>query len=281
MEKMKIKMPYFDHILTALDEGNEHVRMTFGKHVHWGYFEDLTNEYGLDDMPAATEKMTQIVLDHGGLQNGHAVLDSGCGFGGTVSSINERLSDSQVTGLNIDERQLVRARKLVSEKNRNKISFVCGDACQMPFKNETFDRVFAVECIFHYPSRLKFFEHARRVLKIDGMLVVSDFVPLAITVPILKLSSLKKNSTFDQTFGDSNNSCTMSAYKKLAHSTGFKLVQHTDITRHTLPSYSMIHELARDLQDYKVQYESVAKSMDFMSRMGLLRYKILVFKVIT
>jgi cyclopropane fatty-acyl-phospholipid synthase-like methyltransferase len=36
-------------------------------------------------------------------------VDVGCGFGGTIASLNEHFSDLQLTGVNIDLRQLDRA----------------------------------------------------------------------------------------------------------------------------------------------------------------------------
>src|SRR5438034_5931485 len=42
------------------------------------------------------------------------------------------------------------------------------DACALPFPDASFDRVLAVECIFHFPSRLRFLKEAARVLKPGG-----------------------------------------------------------------------------------------------------------------
>ncbi len=35
----KVKLPYFDYLLARLKEGNESVEKSFGRHVHWGYWE--------------------------------------------------------------------------------------------------------------------------------------------------------------------------------------------------------------------------------------------------
>ena len=60
--------------------------------------------------------------------------------------------DLEMTGLNIDPRQLEVARKEVLPENGNTIDFIEADAVSLPFPDDTFDVVLAVECIFHFFS---------------------------------------------------------------------------------------------------------------------------------
>ncbi len=92
--------------------------------------------------------------------DGARILDVGCGFGGTIDHLDERLDGCELVGLNIDRRQLARARALVTPRRDNTVDFVAGDACRLPFADASFDFLSAVECAFHFPSRKQFFREA-------------------------------------------------------------------------------------------------------------------------
>ena len=123
------------------------------------------------------EQMNGVLLEAGKVADGQHLLDVGCGFGGTIQQINAGHSGMHLTGLNIDPRQLAAAEAQTKAANGNHIAWVEADACQLPFEDNSFDRVLAVECIFHFPSRERFLAEAARVLKPGGYLAVSDFVP--------------------------------------------------------------------------------------------------------
>ena len=174
---MQIHMPYFDMILSRLEAGDKDFEEAFRRHIHFGIWEDPESAYDdLADSIRAMDRLCLHLIELAGVQNGQDILDVGCGFGGTVATIDEHFSNVRLTGLNIDPRQLELARKRVTPKPDNQMQFVVGDACEMPFPDASFDRVLAIECIFHFPSRLAFFEHARRVLRPGGCMTMTDFL---------------------------------------------------------------------------------------------------------
>ncbi|MCW5871738.1 MAG: class I SAM-dependent methyltransferase, partial [Candidatus Eremiobacteraeota bacterium] len=138
---MQIQLPYFDIILARLESGDPEFVEAFHRHVHFGAY------FGNESPAEAMEQLTQLLIDLAEIQPGEAVLDVGCGFGGTLMSLKEQFPANALTGLNIDPRQLEVARRRCPG-----VDFVQGDACAMPFPDASFDRVLAVECIFHFPS---------------------------------------------------------------------------------------------------------------------------------
>ena len=151
-------LPYFDYCLKHLKNNDQNVEKVFGRHVHWGYWEEPGQaKQTVDAFALVSENLSQYLIQSSGIQNGTSVLDVGCGFGGTVASINEQFTKMSLTGLNIDDRQLERARQQVLAAPGNTVHFQQGDARALPFADQSFDVVLAVECIFHFPDREKFF----------------------------------------------------------------------------------------------------------------------------
>jgi ubiquinone/menaquinone biosynthesis C-methylase UbiE len=81
----------------------------------------------------------------------------------------------------------------------------------MPFPTGSFDRLIAVESVFHFPSRIKFLREARRVLKPNGQLVLSDFVLNGSKVPSTATKILLHGNPMERFYGRVN-ATTMTGY---------------------------------------------------------------------
>lgn len=240
----KYNLPYFDEVIYHLNMGNPDFQKAFGRHVHWGYWDQPEKADGTpEDFAIAAQRMCEEIFDLADISSHQKILDVGCGFGGTIASLNEGWNDIDLVGLNIDERQLKVARVNVTPSETNAIDFVQGDACSLPFPSNSFDRILAVECIFHFPSRRRFFAEAHRVLKKGGKLIISDITPTSLLLlckglilPIVK-PALEKN------FGSIQNECSISSYIKLAHELNFSGANIREITRQTMPTHPFMRML--------------------------------------
>ncbi|MBD1920659.1 methyltransferase domain-containing protein [Microcoleus sp. FACHB-831] len=279
MGKTNFQLPYFDALLEHFREGNAEIVQAFGRHVHWGYWENPSSSDGsVADFAIAAEALCRRVCDAGGVRDGLAILDCGCGFGGTVASLNERFSNVKLVGLNIDPRQLDRAREQVQPRKDNNIEFIEGDACELPFEDASFDVVLAVECIFHFPSRKQFFQEARRVLKPGGKLAICDFVPQQWSVLFLKLADIFVKPVVTRTYGYVEGNFSLLNYRNLAKNTGFVPILSEDITLNTLPTYPVLLRLIR--QGEAAEEETINRLGGWVSRLGLIRYMILSFEAL-
>lgn len=100
-----------------------------------------------------------------GLKSGQKVLDVGCGIGGPLREI-ARFSSTSVTGLNNNEYQITRGKKLnhMAELDQT-CNFVKGDFMKMPFPDNSFDAVYAIEATCHAPDAVGCYKEIYRVLK--------------------------------------------------------------------------------------------------------------------
>lgn len=272
-------VPYFDSLPQKFSEGDADALLAFGRHLHWGYWANPdTADGSVADFAVASENLTRRIINIADIKDGLNVLDVGCGFGGTIASLNEHFSNMYLAGVNINKEQLNRAKKTIKIQQNNSIKFIYGDACKLPFTNDSFDIVLAVESIFAFSSREDFFREARRVLGANGKLTICDFVPIQAFYKTWKLIEKATKTLVVRTYGSRPvNLCSMSEYQKLAEATGFELIKIDNITRNTLPTYPVVNSLMRQEGDEETY--RATRGLERLSRRGLLQYMILSFQV--
>src|SRR6184192_2318285 len=89
--------PYFDVLFHRLAGNDPSTTTAFGRHVHWGYWGDPGKADGsAEDYAKAAERLCGVVCAAAGVRDGLRVLDVGCGFGGTLASLNDRFSNLEL-----------------------------------------------------------------------------------------------------------------------------------------------------------------------------------------
>lgn len=271
------ELPYFDLLISERQVGGESGQL-WENQVHWGYWEDPKRAKGTRaDYIAAMEQMNVVLFEAGKVADGQKLLDAGCGFGGTIQQINGTYSDMDLTGLNIDPRQLAAAEAQTEPANGNKIGWVEADACQLPFEDNSFDRVLAVECIFHFPSREKFLAEAARVLKPGGYLAVSDFVP-ALTFFGKTPFWMAIRAQIAKSYGTLGN-IPLRGYKSMGKRAGLKLEENRNIRKNTLPTYPFILKFCREQGSADAQQVLTVGTrwMKWLSVLGFIQYRVYTF----
>ncbi|QZH58120.1 class I SAM-dependent methyltransferase [Mycolicibacterium farcinogenes] len=270
-------LPYFDLLIDERQDGGESGQL-WKDQVHWGYWEDPSTADGTPgDYVAAMEQMNVVLLEAAKVSDGQKLLDVGCGFGGTIQQINRTFSGMDLTGLNIDPRQLQAAEAQAVPVDGNKIGWVEADACRLPFEDNSFDRVLAVECIFHFPSREKFLAEAARVLKPGGYLAVSDFVPTLSffgKTPFWMVIRTRIAKSYG-TLG----SVPLRGYKSMGKRAGLALEANRNIRKNTLPTYPFILKFCREQGSADAQkvLSVGTRWMKWLSKLGFIQYRVYTF----
>ena len=109
--------------------------------------------------------LRKLLLLQDGIKTGSELLDCGCGVGGPMRNI-ARFTGANVTGITINQYQVNRGNELNAQAGlKNQCKSIQGDFMRLPFPDNHFDGVYAIEATCHAPDRTKVFSEILRVLK--------------------------------------------------------------------------------------------------------------------
>ncbi|MBD2776807.1 methyltransferase domain-containing protein [Iningainema tapete] len=142
----------------------------WGEHMHHGY-------YGADGTIKKDRRRAQIdlveeLLLWAEVKEANHVLDVGCGIGGSSLYLANKLN-ARATGITLSPVQAARATERALDLGlAARTNFLVADAQAMPFGDNSFDLVWALESGEHMPDKAKFMQECYRVLQPGGTLIM-------------------------------------------------------------------------------------------------------------
>ena len=106
------------------------------------------------------------------VKDGWTMLDVGCGGGFTIRRLLNRSKDAHVYGIDISEESVTKAKKVNAEVLNKQVFVTQGSAKRLPYNNEIFDLVTAVETVYFWPNLPDCLQEVRRVLKPGGKFAI-------------------------------------------------------------------------------------------------------------
>lgn len=141
----------------------------------WGTSFHFCRFYPRENFNQAIARHEHYLAMQLNVKPGMKVLDIGCGVGGPAREICH-FTGAHITGLNNNDYQIERAR-IYSEKAglASKTQFIKGDFMKMPFEDESYDAVYAIEATCHAPVLEDVYREAFRVLKPGGTFAIYEW----------------------------------------------------------------------------------------------------------
>ncbi len=131
------------------------------------YFQKINNLLENEIDPAYIDR-AEVILQK--IINQNKILEIGCGRGFYLKSINAIRPEIGLTGVDVNQKYLNKAKKFVNNKL---VKIIHGDASKLLFDNNTFDGIIASEILEHVDDDKKVLSEISRVLTPNGVVMIS------------------------------------------------------------------------------------------------------------
>ena len=130
-------------------------------------------------VPAMFEPFAERLVRRAAVEPGLSILDIACGTGAVSRAAARRVGVSgSVTGVDLGEPMLARARAHAAEDGAAQIEYRQSDAATLPLDDDVFDVALCQQGLQFFPDRQSALAEMRRVLKADGRLAIATWTDL-------------------------------------------------------------------------------------------------------
>jgi ubiquinone/menaquinone biosynthesis C-methylase UbiE len=209
-----MRLPYNQNGMSAADKVIAQCRKPsgfFGRFILW-------------DMNWHHSKLTDWGLNHVSIAKTDTILDVGCGGGRTIRKLAVAASAGKVFGIDYSEQSVAAARRMnarwIDAPGIGRVEIQHGSVSKLPFANDRFDLVTAIETHLFWPDLPKDCREVFRVLKPGGeLLIVAE-----IYKGRKHLEGVRKKM-FEKHLAANVNLLTPEEHRELFNNAGFSNVQ--------------------------------------------------------
>lgn len=138
--------------------------------MHYGYWREDTRNF-----PQSLAQMNEEFARWGNIKQGEAVLDAGCGVGGSSVFLAKTLG-CKVKGITLNASQVESATQHAQNHSVSQLAeFQLMDYSHTDFAEASFDVIWALESTVHTDDEPAFLREAFRLLKPGGRLIIAGY----------------------------------------------------------------------------------------------------------
>ena len=268
------------------DASSELWEKIWGEHMHHGYY-GRGGTYKVERRQAQIDLIEELlfwaeVTSENAPGN---ILDVGCGIGGSTLYLANKFG-AKATGITLSTVQASRAKeRAITAGLEKQVEFQVANALEMPFADNSFDLLWSLESGEHMPDKAKFLAECYRVLRPGGKLILATWCHRETSITgeltpdeIRHLKEIYRVYCLPYVI-------SLSEYKAIAQSTGFKDIKSDDWSMRVAPFWDMVIDSAFNIEAVtglvKAGWQTIqsALSLGLMSRgysRGLIRYGLIV-----
>ncbi len=206
--------------------------LLLGEELHYGVFAD-------DDepLPMATARLTERMIEAIELSSGLEVLDVGCGTGAPACRLAGDFGVG-VTGITTSAEGIEAARNRATDAGlTQQTQFEQRNGMDNGFPDASFDRVWVLESSHLMRARDKLISECARVMRPGGRMALCDIIRRR-EMSLAEVRQLREPlALLRDVFGDARME-PLSEYNRLCEQSGLRVVQETDLTTETRPTFA-------------------------------------------
>lgn len=170
----------YQEIIKTYGEDNLADKPPFqGGYINFGYWKNIPIKGGYKltkyDRIKASFDLYKLIMDRLHIQQGHNILEIGCGHGYGGAYVATEYKPNNITCIDVSPYQIKRANHLhrsVVEHNKN-LEFQVSSADAIKKPNNYYDAIYSVEAAQYFPSMSHFAKEAHRILKSNGIITIT------------------------------------------------------------------------------------------------------------